>query len=120
MALTLVENSSLYFMGGMYIIAGLIHFWKPKAYLKIMPKWLPYHKELVFLSGFFEVLFGILILFPSTQAIGAWGLIATLIGVFPANIDMLFTKAEKWWVTVLLWLRLPVQFWLIYWAWLFT
>ena len=116
-----MENPSPYFMGCMYIIAGLVHFWKPKAYSKIMPKWLPFHKELVFLSGVFEVLFGILVLIPSTQSIGAWGLIATLIGVFPANINMLVTNdSQKWWVTAILWLRLPIQFWLIYWAWLFT
>ena len=121
MTQALTENTSLYFMGGMYIIAGLIHFWKPKAYLKIMPKWLPLHKELVFLSGLFEVVFGVLVLFPATQVIGAWGLIATLIGVFPANIDMIFTyNTPKRWIKAMLWLRLPVQLWLIYWAWLFT
>ncbi len=116
-----MENSSLYFMGGMYVVAGLAHFIWPKAYVKIMPKWLPWHLELVYLSGIFEVLFGILVMVPSTQEIGAWGLIATLVGVFPANIDMLVTNtSKKWWYMLILWVRIPIQFWLIYWAWMFT
>ena len=117
----IMDQSSIYIMGCMYIVAGLAHFWKPQVYKKIMPKWLPRHSELVFLSGVFEVVFGILVLFPTTQSIGAWGIIATLIGVFPANINMIFTdNYQKSWITALLWLRLPVQLWLIYWAWLYT
>lgn len=108
-------------MAGMYIIAGLAHFWKPKAYMKIMPSYIPYHLELVYLSGVLEVLFGALLLFPETQGIGAWGIIAVLVGVFPANIDMVVKyKGKRLWYKTILWLRLPVQFWLIYWAFEFT
>lgn len=108
-------------MGGMYILAGLLHFIKPKVYLKIMPKYLPYHLELVYLSGVFEAVFGGLLLFPETQSIGALGIIATLIGVFPANIYMLTSyKGRKLGYRIALWLRLPLQLFLIYWAWLYT
>ena len=116
-----MDNPSLYFMGGMYIFAGLAHFWKPKAYVKIMPPYIPYHLFMVYLSGVLEVLFGALVMIPETQTIGAWGIIAVLIGVFPANIDMLVRyKGKKLWWKVSLWLRLPVQLWLIYWAWMFV
>lgn len=115
-----MDNTSLYVMAGMYILAGLLHFWKPKAYMKIMPSYLPYHLELVYLSGVFEVLFGLLLLFPQTQSIGAWGIIATLIGVFPANIYMLTSnKRKKAWYITILWIRLPIQALLIYWTWQF-
>ncbi len=116
-----MDNDSLYFMAGMYIAAGIPHFWKPKAYLKIMPSYLPYHLELVYLSGALEIIFGALLLFPATQVIGAWGIIAVLIGVFPANIDMVVNyKGKKFWPRILLWSRLPIQLWLIYWAWMFA
>lgn len=116
-----MDNDSLYFMAGMYIVAGIPHFWKPKAYLKIMPSYLPYHLELVYLSGALEIIFGALLLFPATQSIGAWGIIAVLIGVFPANIDMVVKyKGKKFWPRILLWSRLPIQLWLIYWAWMFA
>tara|TARA_A100000171_G_scaffold51644_1_gene66584 strand:+ start:752 stop:1102 length:351 start_codon:yes stop_codon:yes gene_type:complete len=116
-----MENTSLYIMSAMYILAGIMHFIKPKAYLRIMPRYLPYHLPLVYLSGVFEIVFGSLLLFPSTQEIGAWGIIAVLIGVFPANIHMLQTnKIKKTWYIIALWVRLPLQGFLIYWAWLFT
>ncbi len=116
-----MDKDSLYIMAVMYIVAGIPHFWKPKAYLKIMPSYLPYHLELVYLSGALEIIFGVLLLFPETQSIGAWGIIAVLIGVFPANIDMLVKyKGKKIWPRVMLWLRLPIQLWLIYWAWMFA
>lgn len=116
-----MDEIDKYIMGGMYIAAGILHFIKPKIYLKIMPPYLPYHIQLVYLSGVFEALFGALLLFPETQAIGAWGIIATLIGVFPANIYMLTSyKGKKTWYRIALWVRLPLQFLLIYWAWLYT
>ena len=60
-----------------------------------MPTYLPYHLPLVYISGVFEIIFGVFLLFPTTQEIGAWGIIATLIGVFPANIHMLKTNRVK-------------------------
>ncbi|MFY0593888.1 MAG: DoxX family protein [Roseivirga sp.] len=108
-------------MAGMYILAGIPHFWKPKAYLKIMPPYIPYPLTMVYLSGALEIIFGILLVLPETQSIGAWGIIIVLVGVFPANVHMLFTdKRKRLYFTILLWLRLPVQGWLVYWAWLFT
>ena len=116
-----MNQIDLYIMAGIYILAGILHFIKPKVYLKIMPPILPYKLFLVYLSGVFEAVFGALLLFPSTQSIGAWGLIVTLIGVFPANIYMLTSyKGKKTWYRIALWIRLPLQFLLIYWAWLYT
>lgn len=108
-------------MGGIYVVAGLLHFIKPKVYLKIMPPFLPYHLALVYLSGVFEAFFGALLFLPSTQSIGAWGIIVTLIGVFPANIYMLTSyNGKRLWYRTALWLRLPLQLLLIYWAWLYV
>ncbi len=116
-----MDDIEKYIMGGMYILAGLLHFIKPQVYLKIMPKYLPYHLPLVYLSGIFEAAFGALLVFPQTQSIGAWGLIITLIGVFPANIYMLTSyKGKKTWYKLALIFRLPLQFFLIYWAYTFA
>jgi uncharacterized membrane protein len=112
---------SLYIMAGLYILAGLNHLWKPKFYLKIMPPFLPYQLALVYLSGVFEALFGVFLLFPATQSIGAWGIIAVLIGVFPANVYMLTSyKGKRKGYRAMLWFRLPLQVLLIYWAWLYV
>ena len=106
-----------YIMAVMYIIAGIMHFIKPKAYMRIMPRYLPAHKTLVYLSGLAEVLLGILLFFKQTQVLATWGIIAML-GVFLlVHVYMLSSKKAglnlpKW----LLWFRLLLQFGLMYWA----
>ena len=104
-----------------YAGAGVNHFIHPHFYLQIMPPWLPLHKELIFISGIAEVLFALLLLFPITRRIGAWGIIALLVAVLPANIQMLLNYSREnnpmLWVAIL---RLPIQLFLIWWAYSFT
>ena len=69
-----------------YINVGVNHFTNPEFFLPIMPPYIPYHKFFVYLSGFFEVLFGLMIIFKKTRFIGGLGLLILLVGVFPANI----------------------------------
>jgi uncharacterized membrane protein len=86
-----------------------------------MPPYLPWHLELVYASGFFEIVLGILLLVPKKSSLAAWGLIALLIAVFPANVHMALNTALYPAIDpVLLWLRLPLQGVLIAWAYLFT
>ncbi len=112
-------SNHVYLIGGMFIFTGVLHFLIPKQFLKIMPDYVPHHKAMVFWSGVFEVLGGIGIMIPFTKMISAIGLILLLIAVFPANIDM-FRKAYKkrgfTLYTLATLIRLPVQFWLIYWV----
>lgn len=76
-----------------YIIVGIKHFIDPNFFLAIVPPYLPYHLELVYISGLFEILFGVMILFPKYRYWGSVGLILLLIAVFPANI-YLFQSVE--------------------------
>ena len=100
-----------YLLALFFVLAGANHFINPGFYLKIMPPYLPWHLVLVYLSGFLEIALGILLLIPKFTHIAAWGLIALLIAVFPANIHMavnheLFPEYRA----MTLWLRLPLQF----------
>ena len=70
------------------IVAGILHFVKPHFFVKIMPDYIPYHWQMVYISGAVEILCGILLLFPETQKLGAYLCIALFIAVFPANIEM--------------------------------
>lgn len=104
-----------------FIAAGANHFIAPDFYLRIMPPYLPWHRELVFLSGVLEIVFGAMLLIPRLSQIAAWGIIAVLIGVFPANIHMavnshLYPEISP----ALLWIRLPLQGALVAWAFWFT
>jgi len=104
-------------IGILFIVAGALHFRNPRMYEPIVPPYLPAHRELVFISGFFEMLGGAGILLPSTRAAAGWGLIALLIAVFPANLYMA-TDAEKFAKVAPAWTlfaRLPLQLALIWW-----
>jgi uncharacterized membrane protein len=104
----------------LFVAGGVGHFVKTDVYMKIMPPYLPYHRALVLLSGVFEVALGILLLVPTTTRLAAWGLIALLVAVFPANLYM-YQHPEKFGLSpTLLLLRLPLQVVLILWAYAYT
>ena len=103
-----------------YFAAGSLHFIRPAPYLKIVPPYLPWHSELVAISGFFEIVGGLGLLYAPTRRAAAWGLVALLVAVFPANIYMALhperfadLHVARW----LLWARLPLQGVLIAWIW---
>ncbi|MGB3681391.1 MAG: DoxX family membrane protein [Rubrobacteraceae bacterium] len=106
--------------GLIFVVAGALHFVSPETYERIMPPYLPLHRELVYLSGALEIAGG-LGLFPErTRRIAGIGLVLLLLAVWPANLQMLLDAraADKpsWWVA-LLWARLPLQVLLIAWVW---
>lgn len=92
---THIKNISIYIMSLLYILVGIKHFSDPNFFLKIMPEYLNYHLELVYISGFFEILFGILLIFKKTRFFGAWGVFILLICVFPANIYLYNSEAAQ-------------------------
>jgi uncharacterized membrane protein len=111
----------LYLMALLYISAGCNHFRNPRLYLKIIPPNLPNPKLLNNISGIAEIILGIGLLFPLTSKGSAWGIIALLIAVFPANIYMLLNeKASLGLSKTIRILRLPLQLVFIYWAYLYT
>ncbi len=110
-----------FLFGAFFIGAGLNHFINPGFYLDIMPPYLPWHLPLVYASGVAEAALGTLLLFRRWSKIAAWGLIALLIAVFPANLHMaLNAELYPQFSPILLWLRLPLQALLIAWAYLYT
>jgi uncharacterized membrane protein len=110
-----------YLYGALIIAAGMNHFLNTPFYVRIMPPYLPWHLALVYTSGLAEIGFGALLLFERCSWVAAWGLIALLIAVFPANLHMALHPELYQWATPLgLWLRLPLQAVLIAWAYWYT
>ena len=111
-------------MAVFYIAAGIGHFVNTDFYLRIMPDYLPLHLELVYLSGVCEIVLGALVVVPRTTRLAAWGIVALLIAVFPANMYMATHRIAMTPGTppndIVLWLRLPLQGVLIAWAWWYT
>ncbi len=106
-----------------YIAAGINHFRIPAFYTGIIPAYLPYHPLLNIAAGTCEILLGLLLIFPQTRKIAAWGIVFMLIAFLPVHIGMLagHTKAGEVTVTpVLAWARLFFQPVLIVWAWWHT
>ena len=111
-----------------YAVAGVAHFLAPRAFERVVPPQLPRPKLLVYLSGAAEIVLGVGVLFERTRRRSAWGIVALLIAVFPANVYTVtddvapelvpdrFADAAR----VAAWLRLPMQAVLVGWAWLYT
>ena len=102
-----------------YVGAGILHFRAPAAYLKIMPPYVPWPEAMVYVSGIAEIAGGLGLLLPATRRLAAWGLVALLIAVFPANVYMamnpiyLGASPMPGWIA---WARLPLQGVLIWWV----
>ena len=104
-----------------FVLAGINHFLNPAFYLRMMPPVLPAPLFLIYLSGVFEIALGILLLIPRFTRFAAWGLIALLIAVFPANVYMAMNpQTFPEFSPMALYLRLPIQFIIIAWAFWFT
>jgi uncharacterized membrane protein len=100
-----------------FTAAGTLHFLRPKMYEEIVPDYLPAHHELVLASGVAEIAGAVMVVFPRTRRFGGLWLAATLVAVFPANVDM--ARHHERYASIspgLLWARLPLQGLLIWWA----
>jgi uncharacterized membrane protein len=103
--------------GLLYIGAGVNHFVNPSFYVAIMPPYLPWHAALVYASGVAEVVLGAMLLVERLRVVAAWGLVALLIAVFPANVHMALHPELYPTIPVAgLWLRLPLQGVLVLWV----
>lgn len=112
-------------LGVFFIVAGLAHFVMPGVYETMMPPWLPAPAALIAISGVAEIAGGIGVLTPRFRRPAAWGLIALLIAIFPANLHVAvdgtagdaFSAATGDLPRALLLLRLPFQAVFIVWVW---
>jgi uncharacterized membrane protein len=111
-------------LGVVMIAVGVLHFTHTQVFASIVPDYLPAHEALVLISGVFEIGLGVGLLLERTRVLAAWGLVALYVAVFPANLNMALhperpiagVPSDFHISTPALWLRLPLQLALIYWA----
>jgi uncharacterized membrane protein len=100
----------LWFLALFFVMAGLNHFLNPGPYLAMMPPYVPWHEGLIIVSGIAEIAGGLGILIPQMRRPAGWGLMALLVAVFPANLQVALhgwpgVQIPQW----TLWARLPLQ-----------
>ncbi|VTT85864.1 hypothetical protein DM2_1902 [Halorubrum sp. DM2] len=111
-------------MGATYVAAGIAHFLAPKRFAAAIPPSFPRPVGLVYLSGIAEVVLGAGVALRRTRRPSAWGIVALLVAVFPANVhlarsDVLNDLVPERFADIArlaAWVRLPFQAVLIGWA----
>lgn len=106
----------IFFMGG-----GIYHFIAPEFFVAIMPPYIGWHLEIVYISGVFEILGAIGILIPRWRQLAGTCLCVLVICVTPANIHMwmnpeLFPDVPKAFLSI----RLVIQVLLLACIWFST
>jgi uncharacterized membrane protein len=116
----MLKRAGRWVFATIFVVSGILHFVMPETYASIVPPMFPRPKLLVLISGGAEILGGVGLLIPRFRRPAAFGLAILLVAVFPANIYMAVAHVpsqgllgNRW----LQWLRLPIQFPLIWWAW---
>lgn len=113
------QAAGLCFVFLWFFIGGIMHFVATGTEASIVPPWMPWPVAAVLISGVFELLGAVGILYPPTRKAAGIGLFILTIAVTPAHFYML-QRPELFPVPLwALWLRLPVQLgllWLIWWS----
>jgi len=107
-------------LAALFVGAGAMHFTNSPFFEAIVPPYVPYPVQVVYISGVCEIFGGIGLLLPSMRKFACYGLVALLIAVFPANVHMAINDIQPPGMPpaspLLLWLRLPLQYVLICWV----
>lgn len=116
----------LYVQAAAYVLAGFNHLMNPTFYVAIIPPDLPDPAWLNVISGLAEIVLGVFLLEPRTRVLAAWGIIALLVAVFPANLHVALHNlggpelAPGQGNALLNWVRIPFQAVFVAWAWWYT
>ena len=86
--MTRLRAISRYLLATLMVFAGVMHFVRADFFLKVMPPYLHFQLELVYLSGVCEAFLGLLLFVPRYRRLASWGIIALLIAVFPVNLHV--------------------------------
>jgi len=99
-----------------FVYAGIQHFVKPEFYEPFVPYFLPNKMAWVYVSGAFEILFGMCLLISRFSRIGAAGILCLLIAFLPVLILDVFSETPVIGSKRIAYIRLFVQFVFIGWA----
>jgi uncharacterized membrane protein len=120
MGIGISADASRMALAAIFVVAGVLHFAITETYVRVMPPYLPWPRELVMVSGVCQLAGGVGLCVPGLRRAAGWGLVLLLVAVWPANLQMYAdaraSGGSAWGETLLL-LRLPLQLVLIWWVW---
>jgi len=87
-----IKLITVYSLAILYVSVGITHFTNPDFFIPLVPPSLIFPKELVLISGFIEVVMGVMLFFKSSRKLGAIVTIILLLAVFPANIYLYLSE----------------------------
>ncbi|WOV86793.1 hypothetical protein QWT69_13050 [Sporosarcina oncorhynchi] len=111
-----MKKVALYIFCLFFATAGFGHFILEPFFTGAMPEWVPFRKAIVYISGVMEILLAIGLFMKRTRKQAGLLIAVFLVLVFPVNVYMALTAENYDVPAIVLWLRLPLQFVLIWWV----
>ncbi|WP_299901999.1 hypothetical protein [uncultured Aquimarina sp.] len=109
-------------MSIMLCFTAIGHFVFTKGMAMMIPQFIPFKTNLVYMTGFLEILLAIGLLVPYSKTISGWTLILFLLVMLPMNIYAAVHQIDYQKGTFggnglsYLWFRVPLQFLFIAWT----
>lgn len=118
----LSSSAAIWGLGLAFFFFALGHFVQTEGMINLLPPFVPFRKELVWLTGLLEIAIAIMLLLPATRRLGAAAAFSVLILFFPANVYGAMNAVEfggHAYGTAYLLVRLPLQIFLLFWTYWF-
>lgn len=111
--MTIFKKGMLYVMVVFYILGGYNHFNNPSFYIPLIPPYLStWAVELNLIAGFFEIVFGILLIPTQTRKWAGLGIVLMLLAFIPSHIYFIergnFSLGSFTMTPMISWIRLLV------------
>lgn len=113
-------------MSVMLVFTAMGHFMFTKGMVMMIPGFIPFKTEMIYLTGAIEIVAAIGLLIPGLRLLTAWLLILFFLLLLPANINaaMKHIDIEKGTLNGsglnYLWFRIPLQLFFIVWTYIST
>ena len=104
-------------LGVFLIFGGIQHFIKPDFYIPFVPEFLPFTMPIIYVSGFVEIVVGVLVFIKRYEIIGAWGILVLMLLFLPIHIWDVFSETPAVGSQKAAFIRLVFQFLLIAISW---
>lgn len=114
----MLNKIKLYGLISILTIAGIAHFIIPEKFIVAMPPYIPFHLEMIYLTGVIEIIFAIALFLRKTRYLTSILTALYFLAILPAHIHVAMNNVEMFGISspLLLWVRTAFQPVIIYWA----